>query len=168
MMADPRQILEAKKAAILAAADKQVSEIDADIQALERLADKYGLDVVARTGDTLVMLEAKDASAATSIPISGSLYTRAKQGGELIIRAAGKPVPLADIHEELVKRGVIIGGKTPKNTLSAYLGQNPNLISTSRGWWLKDVPLPGTVIKWGELAESHDVGAFAGGGIRRR
>jgi hypothetical protein len=130
-MANAQKLLEAKKAKIQAKAQKEIAEIDE----LVRLAEKHGLDVVERVTGT----------AAAAMPVTSpsmSIFTRAKTEGEAIIRAAGKPVPLDNLHIELVKRGIVIKGKRPKNTLSAYLGQNPALVSTSAGWWLKDVVMP--------------------------
>ena len=60
-MADPRQMLEAKKAKILADAKKAVAEIQQDIDKIDQfkaLASKYGLEIVeqnrsAASGNTM-------------------------------------------------------------------------------------------------------------------
>jgi hypothetical protein len=139
---DPMMVLEQE----LVASQQRTAEIAADMEALKKLKEitaKYGLTIV--SGDPVKNSAAQPPVAHLPIyklPHHGSVYTRAKAAGEAVIRAAGKPMQLSDVFDELVKHGIEIGGKTPKNTLSAYLGQNPNLVSTPRGWWLKATPVP--------------------------
>jgi hypothetical protein len=158
-MTDPVKLLQAKKAALLAKAEaalvkaekavveanNEAAEMDEDIEDLVRLkaiADKYGIELVER--------ERADDQEGNVEPQpnalqNASMYVRAKVEGEAIIRAAGKPLPLSVIYDALIHRGIVLGGKTPKNTLSAYLGQNPNLRSTPHGWWLASQPLPNSL-----------------------
>lgn len=139
---DPMMVLEQE----LVASQQRTAEIAADMEALKKLKDitaKYGLAIVSADP-----IERADRAAARvplpilKLPHHGSVYTRTKVAGEAVIRTAGKPMQLSAVYDELVRQGVEIGGKTPKNTLSAYLGQNPNLVSTPRGWWLKGAALP--------------------------
>jgi hypothetical protein len=137
-VSNPLDELAARRQKILADAQKQAAEIDADMEALKVLSTKYGLDFVARTeeGDVVaVQVKSK----------SKSVFGRVKSEGEAIIRQAGKPVPLGEIYDELEMRGIRLTGNKPRNLLSAYLGHNPNLRSTPQGWWLKGTSIPGAV-----------------------
>jgi hypothetical protein len=145
-VSNPLDELEAKKAKILADAQKQAAEIDADMDALKVLSTKYGLDFVARTkeGDVVaVQVKSK----------SKSLFSRVRSEGEAIIRQVGKPVPLGEVYDELERRGIHLSGNKPRNLLSAYLGYNPNLRSTPQGWWLKDAPIPRLRLRRPDLDE---------------
>jgi hypothetical protein len=143
-VSNPLDQLAAKKAQILADAERKAAEIDADMAALQKLGDKYGLDFVARSPDGDLM--AVEGKVMHVPPGAGkSLYSIVKTAGEAMIRNAHKPMELGEIYDALIQRGIIIGGKNPKNLLSAYLGQNPNLRSTPKGWWLKGEPIPGSV-----------------------
>jgi len=45
------------------------------------------------------------------------------------------PTPLGEIYDHLVKRGINIGGKTPKNTLSAVLSNSDLFEAHGRSGW---------------------------------
>lgn len=126
-MPDPKKLLEAQMAEHLAKA----REIERDLQEYQRITEKYGLDSSKPSEQSV---KAK--------PLKESTAARARREAEDYVFTRGQPVALTPLYEELVKRGVEIGGKTPRSTLSAYLGQGGNLKSTPEGWWFKDRPIP--------------------------
>ena len=154
-MSDFRKLAEAKKAEIRREAEQREAQVDADLKKLEELAAKYGLAVTAPEAaqgspvqpdwlgalvdnknrlEALVALNTNNASTSA----------RAKQMAEAYIRSKKRPVLLGELHTWLESQGVKFDGDTPRSTLSAVLGQAPNLysISRSKGWWLKGVPEP--------------------------
>lgn len=140
------KLLEAKKAKILEDAQSAAAEIERDQKTLQELANKYGLAIVV-TG-TLAAAEPGDTASVTG-QTSGakrrpeSLHRRAVREAEEIIRAAGKPVSLKELHDAIVQKGVQLGGQRPQNTLSAYLSGSENVESIRKGWWwLKGMPTP--------------------------
>ncbi len=136
------KLLEAKKAKILEDAQNAAAEIDL----LLKLANKYGV-AIAVTG-TLAAVETGDkaSSAGQTSAVKRrpeSLHRRAVREAEEIIRAAGKPVPLKELHDAIIQKGVKLGGERPQNTLSAYLSGSENVESIRKGWWwLKGMPTP--------------------------
>ena len=149
-MADPRQMLEAKKAKILADARKAAAEIEQDIEKIDELrvlASKYGFELVEQN-------QAKASSAAPKVAESPdddasngavikSTSRQAVEQAEKYVRAHGAPVPLSRLMAEMEQHGIKIGGVRPLSTLSAYLSQSEKLESIRKGWWwLKGVPLP--------------------------
>lgn len=152
-MSSLRKMAEAKKAAILADAQKRAAEIDREMAELERLTAKYGLSVTeppqaespktvpAAQAITAVMQGVGEVLAAM---VNASVTAKAKAVSEAYIRAKNEPVTLGELHEMLERNDIKFAGDTPRNTLSAILGQTPTLYSISRdkGWWLKGVPLP--------------------------
>ncbi|MGH6789484.1 MAG: hypothetical protein ACRECC_07340 [Pseudolabrys sp.] len=144
-MSTLKKMLASKKAAILADAEKRAAEVDRDMAELERLTSKYGLQIVEpppANGRVTEVLESV-ANALTAIT-EASLSARAKTAAEAYIRVQKRPVPLAELAEVLERNGIKFPGQTPRNTLSAVLGQSTALysISRSQGWWLKGVPIP--------------------------
>lgn len=144
-MSDAKKLLQAIKAEHL----QKAQEAERDLQDLERITSKYGLEV-SQQAPTAKAKAAKAADATAQ----ESVAARARRESEAAIRARGFPIPLTPLFDEITKRGVKIGGKTPRSTLSAYLGQGKNLQSTPQGWWLKGQPIPKPARK----------SLFAGGG----
>ncbi len=145
-MTDPRQMLEAKKAKILAAAKKAAAEIDQDIEKideLEAVASKYGLKLVEQT-----MANARGSNQTVREPthdtaVIKAVSRQAVECAEKYIRAHGSPVPLSRLGAEVENHGIKVGGVRPLSTLSAYLSQSEHLESIRKGWWwLKGVPIP--------------------------
>jgi hypothetical protein len=145
-MSTLRKMLEGKKADILADAERRAAEVDADIEKLEQLTAKYGLEIAASgVNGRAATSTISDVVAKTLANLgTASVSAKAKAGAEAYIRAKNHPTPLGEIHEVLERNGVKFEGDTPRNTLSAILGQHPPIYSISRdqGWWLKDVPVP--------------------------
>jgi beta-glucosidase-like glycosyl hydrolase len=133
-MSDAKKLLEAAKAEHLLKAQ----EIDRDLKELERLTAKYGFEV----SKTSSRAAPKRSASAPIDPGKESVAARARRESEEIIKARGEPVPLTPLFEEVTRRGVKLGGQTPKSTLSAYLGQGKTLESTPQGWWFKGQPIP--------------------------
>jgi hypothetical protein len=75
---------------------------------------------------------------------NASVTKRARVAAEAYIREKNRPVPLGELYKVLADNGIEFQSDTPRNTLSAVLGQTDNLYSISRGqgWWIKDLPLP--------------------------
>lgn len=150
-MADPRQMLEAKKAQVLETARKEAAQIEHDIQELERmkaLAEKYGLEIKERGADKpeghTVSIERRiikrvRRSSAVAEPIS----RRVRREAEILIRATGKPLPARQLFADALKKGLKIKGKRPESTYSAFLHGADNLELAHRGWWwIKGLPVP--------------------------
>lgn len=90
------------------------------------------------------------AEQAPSKMVSGAVGHGKPWPTEQILRAAGEllaqrgPMLLGPLHEALVARGVVIGGKRPRNNLCAKMSAEPRFVSDkARGWWFADEPLPG-------------------------
>lgn len=141
-------LLEAKKAKILEDAQNAAAEIDHDLkklQEMEEIVKKYGLVIVetgkdAVQGSYAILQHNKPNSRKRG---TESLHHRAVREAEEVIRAAGKPVSLSDLHAAIVQKGVELGGRRPQNTLSAYLSGSENVESIRKGWWwLKGAPVP--------------------------
>jgi hypothetical protein len=174
-MSSLRKIAEAKKANIRADAERKVAEIDHDMEELERLTSKYGLSVTPPTEaekdaspaepkesamSQLANINKRNGSLLTTPSHSiiaevmadlekASITKRARVAAAAYIREKKRPVPLAELDEALVANGIQFESEMPRNTLSAVLGQDPNLysISRDRGWWLKDLGEPPEVIR---------------------
>ncbi len=150
-MADPRKMLEAKKAKILADARKAAAEIEQDIEKIDELkvlASKYGFELVEQT-----KVNASNAAASKSPESVGdnasdgavikATSRQAVEQAEKYVRSHGSPVPLSRLMAEMEQHGIKIGGVRPLSTLSAYLSQSEHLESIRKGWWwLKGVPRP--------------------------
>jgi hypothetical protein len=147
---EARKVIEARKASIRAKAQQQIEEADrdlADIERLEGVAAKYGLAVVPASVPGTAPAVQKAAGGPKSgrggsLPKPDSATARARVESESIIRQLGRPVPLSELYEKIVARGVKFGGKNPSWALSGILGRMENFVSTERGWWLKGVPMP--------------------------
>ncbi|WP_076858709.1 hypothetical protein [Bradyrhizobium mercantei] len=148
-MSDPFEALRAKKAKILADAEREAAAVDADLRDLERLkvlAEKYGFTLAPATIEQAVRMQAP----LRILPKPGNeereepAYARAIKAAEELVRAASHPLELSDIYDGLVKRGVPLAGERPRSTLSAYLShEKSTLQSIRKGWyWLKDEPVP--------------------------
>ncbi len=75
-----------------------------------------------------------------------SITKRARVAAAAYIRQKKRPVPLAELDAVLTANGIKFESDTPRNTLSAVLGQDPNLrsLGRDRGWWLPELGDPPT------------------------
>jgi hypothetical protein len=149
-MTDVVKILAARKAAALRAqeeAAREAAEIDRDLQELARITEKYGLAESVERDSTGSNSPAKAAPTEPSVTDSyTSMTMRARSAASLIIRDMNRPVPLGQLYDRLVQRGVILNGKNPTWVLSALLGRSGFKSIPGRGWWLPelgDPPTPG-------------------------
>jgi hypothetical protein len=57
-----------------------------------------------------------------------------------IIESVGRPVPISVIYNELVERGIEIGGENPRANLSAKLSNAKKHLYNAKplGWWLPE------------------------------
>ena len=150
-MSDLEKLGQAAKAAILREAEARAAEVDRDFKIMGDLAAKYGLAIVpannpSSTDDaSMSELYAKLVRLKHAGPVpASSMSARAKELAEEYIRQQNRPVLLSELHQWLETQGVKFDGDTPRNTLSAVLGQAPTLysISRSKGWWIKGLPEP--------------------------
>lgn len=154
-MPDSLKLLEAKKAKILAEAEARAAEIDRDMAQLQeaneivaQIAAKYGFATAGATDsaqrdDADAPPSDSSASPEQKPKASESQQTLAIRAAEEIIRSKGKPVSLERLYDEIIGRGIRLGGQRPQNTLSAYLSNGENLQSVRKGWWwIKDMPIP--------------------------
>lgn len=160
----PSEIAAAAKAKALADL-KAAEDMERAAEAFMRAAGELGINVdfvINATDKTVKIVEAKQTSPATSASTTASgfriLPAPKKRGGKAvdpnsvtsrsksesvkIIRALKRPVPLGELLDKLQAAGITLGGKNPNQQLSANLGNTPELVSTKRGWWLRDEPLP--------------------------
>ena len=165
-MSTVRKMLEAKKANILSEAEKAAAEVDRDMVELERLAEKYGIEITDDDYAPEVQMPAvgvvpakpaapgfpwgtagiavvQDTSAALA-----STTSRARVEAEKYIRLVNRPVPLSELYDAVAAKGVKFESANPRNTLSAVLGQGEKLYSISRdkGWWVRDLPEPNALV----------------------
>jgi hypothetical protein len=164
---------EVQKANIRSEADRKIAEIDHDMEELERLTAKYGLSVgepspasteqtgtqpvrngiVVRRpiprqslnpGGTLTTNSAILVADALKQVAEASVTKRARVAAAAYIREKKRPVPLAELDAVLTANGIKFDSETPRNTLSAVLGQDPTLCSLGRdrGWWLSELGDP--------------------------
>ena len=139
---DPLKALEAKKAQILADANRAAAEIERDMAAIEnmkQIADKYGFDFVCKGDDTDSRGGMAGAGKAKTRRNPNSVSQIAQRASEQMIRLIDEPIEINDLLEWLQTKGVNVQGKRPIGTLSAYLSANDKLASMRKGWWgLKD------------------------------
>jgi hypothetical protein len=59
-----------------------------------------------------------------------------------IVREYGRPMPRADLYEQLIARGMVLNGSDPQMVLSTMLWRMPNRIKRLKkgGYWLVDQP----------------------------
>lgn len=138
-MVDPLEILRAKKAKILADAQREAESLDADARELERfkaLAEKYGLAVVEKGAPVKEAISRPDTN--------GAAYKAAISVAEQALKAAGKPLELSELFDACHSVGVRLAGKRPQSTLSAYLAHDKSTVHSIRKgvYWLKGVPEP--------------------------
>jgi hypothetical protein len=146
-MPDPRKLLAAKKAEILEKAAKQAAEIDHDLQEMQRLADKYGLEFADKPSEpawTSALPPAPTAERESrKVRNAKSPYYRGKVIAEQMAEAARGPVGMLEIWNRMLQEGVVIPGKHPKSKFSAYLGARSRLAYIKdRGWWFAKTPIP--------------------------
>lgn len=71
-----------------------------------------------------------------------------------ILSANGAPMKLAQLFEELTARGVVVGGKIPRNNLGAKLSADPRLKTHKEfGWWFASDAYPDRRLEDGEYEE---------------
>lgn len=171
-MSSLRKIAEAKKERIRAAADRQIAEIDSDLENLEQLAAKYGLSVVEAAPvnenepePTAAELEPEAAPPQSAANGSNGLHMTEDNALALIAnalaaldrnasvsrraRAAAKAYIRAKNRSvPLAQLGDALTASGvqfgSRGVLSAMLGQDPELrsISRSQGWWFANEPQP--------------------------
>jgi hypothetical protein len=140
-MVDAASILKAKKAKILADAQRAADAVDVDLRDLERfreLADKYGLDLVEKVNGHVALVDG------VFFDPDGPAYKAAISISENAIRAAGGPLELSQLYDACVSAGVKLGGKRPQSTLSAYLSHDRSTVKSIRKgvYDLKGKPAP--------------------------
>ncbi len=145
-MTDPVAVLKARRAKILADAQREAETLDADAHELERLqaiAEKYGLTLTDKTqaaapGDVVPIV--RKAMRVQREPA----YRAAINASENALKAANGPLELSQLFDACKSLGVPLAGKRPQSTLSAYLAHEASsVVSIRRGiYWLKGVPLP--------------------------
>jgi hypothetical protein len=163
-MPDPRKLLAAKKAAILEQAQRQAAEIDHDLQELERLSSKYGLEFAQSEAKPD---PSKEAAPKRAVRNADSPYYRGKMIAETLAEETGRPVPMASIWAAMLAAGVKIPGEPVRGRakFSAYLGGRSRLkYIKDAGWWFKDRPLPRVRLQtpWTETEPPEDVGHSGG------
>jgi hypothetical protein len=143
IMVDATAILKAKKAKILADAQREAEAIDVDLRELERIAEKYGLEMVEKANGSADSSLA-DITAQLEALVGGPAYKAAISVSEQAIRAANRPLEFDELFDACMEKGVRLGGERPRSTLSAYLsGSHSTVQSIRKGvYWLKGVPEP--------------------------
>ncbi|MFZ1962268.1 MAG: hypothetical protein WAU78_02145 [Roseiarcus sp.] len=144
-MRDPITILRAKKAKILADAQREADALDADVRKLKELsslADKYGFALIEKDNGQLAPDGAADEGIV--VDLDGPSYKAAISASEQALKAANQPLELSELFDACESVGVKLGGKRPQSTLSAFLSHESSTVeSISKGvYWLKGVPVP--------------------------
>lgn len=140
-MADPREALREKQARLLKEAEeaeKQAQELAHDIKELDRILAKHHLKL-AQTSSAADAASTRRPNEPDPLSQTG----RARSAAEQVIRAAGRPVPLAELYEKVKEKGVEIGGKRPTTTFGGYVSHSKRFVLIQRrGWWLAGEPVP--------------------------
>jgi hypothetical protein len=160
-MSDPLEALKAKKAAILADAERAASAVDDDLRALaqaQAIANRYGL-VLAKAPEPEpespppppplpVIQEPSQVETLSNIKLlcsqNRAAYKAAICVAEYTVKQFGRPLELNDLYGACIAMGVRLGGKRPQSTLSAYLSHDSSTVESIRKgvYWLKGVPVP--------------------------
>jgi hypothetical protein len=148
-MSDPLETLKAKKAKILADADREAAAVDHDMRLLEEavaVANKYGL-VLAQEPPHADIKPSNVLISKHVFPWTAdgsAAYKAAICVAENVIKQAGVPLELSVLYDACLSLNVRLGGKRPQSTLSAYLSHASSSVESIRKglYWLKGVPLP--------------------------
>ncbi len=157
-MAEPLSATLSKRASIAA----QVAALNAELESLDRdifsrvgrLVEAYeGIPVANIQHPTSANAERVFANAAKRpVPTQPLIKTdqRTASRQEItaatveILRANGAPMKLQPLLDELIKKGVLVGGKRPSGNLSAHLGLSGQFETGRAGWWFRGQPYPTT------------------------
>jgi hypothetical protein len=149
-MVDPVDVLKAKKAKILADAQREADAVDDDVREFERLrslAEKYDLVLVEKSEarPRVRLVELKNGQLRDKpLEVNEAAYKAAISVAEHALKQAKGPLELTVLFDACVSAGVPIGGQRPVNTLSAYLSHPKSTVESIRKgvYWLKGVDLP--------------------------
>ena len=133
-----------KRVDVVQAAKDRIAEIDA-LQA-QQDAERAKLNDFLAMAEKLALGENEVASAVAelaSATISGPARTtpvrEIKARAAAIISAVGRPMPLGDLYQSLVRAGVKVGGKDPRSNLSAKLSGLDGFESIpGKGWIVRN------------------------------
>lgn len=76
----------------------------------------------------------------SAIIASRNKINEAANAAEKIIREKGRPVPRGELFDALIANGLVIGGKDPKNTLSARLAHSKRFVKVEdEGYAMPDM-----------------------------
>jgi len=155
-MPTPKEIMEAERKRAL----EQAEQVAQDMRDLERIVSKYRLLVVSP----------EDSYASPSNEnMPRSLFARAQEEGEAVIRTAGHPLPISELFQTLIDRGLEFGGQTPVSSLSTCLVKNARLRYIPQvGWWLRGVSWPPKPEEVGQILNPIETSAERGPRRRRR
>lgn len=79
----------------------------------------------------------------TGAPPRGSVTNTLVSAAMEIIADAKRAMKLGDIYTAILARGIIVGGKNPRNNLGAKLSADPRLKTIpGMGWWFASDPPP--------------------------
>jgi hypothetical protein len=150
-MIDPTKLIKARKAKLLAEAQRQADALlekaqreaqtlDAEARDLDRLAslaEKYGFALVEKD-------KAINGSGGPSVDVTGPAYRAAINVSENALRAAGQPLELNELFDACLSAKVPLAGKRPRQTLSAYLSHPKSTVESIRKgvYWLKGEEVP--------------------------
>ena len=136
---------------------EQIAGLNAELEGLDRdIFARVGKVVEAFEGTTIedkfkrqsvdVSAPAKFPSPEQRSPIETANKSASRQEIEAatteVLRAAGKPLKLRFLLDELIKRGIRIGGQKPAGNLSAHLSLSNHFETASDGWWFKGQARP--------------------------
>ena len=141
-MSNSADLIRAKRAKILADAQRQAASLD-ELLRLAELADQHGFVLVEKAASDAGNDSHID-EIADGINVNGPAYKAAISVAKQAIRQANWPLELSQIYDACVSTGVPLGGKRPQSTLSAYLSHPASTVESIRKglYWLKDTPLP--------------------------
>ena len=136
---------------------EQIAGLNAELEGLDR-------DIFARVGKVVEAFEGATiedkfrrqpvdvpARAKFPFPEERSLIETANKGASRqeieaatteVLRAIGRPLKLRFLYDELIKRGVKIGGEKPSANLSAHLSLSSHFETAGDGWWFKGQARP--------------------------
>ncbi len=135
---------------------EEISQLNQELEQVDR-------DIFARVGKVIEAFEGPEPESAAqpekrqlavahkSVTPSNLVITLTKKGASLreieaatteILRTVGKPLKLRFLLDELVKKGVSIGGQNPSANLSAHLSGSNVFETASDGWWFRGQARP--------------------------
>lgn len=119
---------------IIRAAKRDLADLDAKRSEIASFLERYQRYKAADSGEAPSM---------PSLPLRSPPADKVMSAVHDILMSRGDALTLSAIFDELIRRGIVIGGNHPKQNLSQKLSAHPALKSYGRrGWYFADAIPP--------------------------